>query len=241
MAAALRGTDWVVVQAQDRRAGLEWLRKERPGLDLVIAEDAHQTTGLGRHLDIVILHSWREGPAGIEPAPGPVVPFGPWRESAAGALRAGIWLVEGDTRAEGGAGGSRIAVFSRSMDLAVAEGSAPDPGPAVPWAALAGIARPGRFEKGAEDLRGCEPVLAIRPGDHARYGPRSVSRIMTAMKEAGAGLLVTTAKDWVKLGDWWSGDIPVLVADLAITWKNDRTLPDLVGERLDAWKDRAAR
>lgn len=241
MAASMEGTGWMVVQAQDRQAGLEWLRKEHPGLDLVIAEDAHQTAGLGRHLDIVILHSWREGPAGIEPAPGPVVPFGPWRESAAGAMRAGIWLLEGETRAEGGTGGSRIVTFGRSMFLAAPEGLAPDPGREVPWAALAGIARPGRFENGTAALRGRDASLAIRPGDHAQYGPRSVSKIKTAMKEAGVGLLVTTAKDWVKLGDWWDGDIPVLVADLAITWKNDRTLPDLVGERLDAWKDRAAR
>jgi tetraacyldisaccharide 4'-kinase len=240
------GTSWIVVQARNRVEGLSYLRRENPDLDIVIAEDAHQTANLGRQLDIVILHRWEDGADGPEPAPGPVVPFGPWRESAAGAARAGIWLIEGEVGSaepSGGAGKDKpdVVTFSRTMNLTVPDGGLPDPGPTTAWAALAGIARPGRFEDGATGLRGCSPVLAFRPGDHARYGPRMARRIRTAMEAAGAGLLVTTAKDWVKLEDWWGEDFPVLVADLSIAWGDDTALPDLVGERLDAWKDRAAR
>ena len=76
----------------------------------------------------------------------------------------------------------------------------------------------------------------LRPGDHAAYGPRSAARIERAMAKTGAEVLVTTAKDWIKLGDFWDPSRAVLVAELTLAWGRDKTLPELVGERLDAWR-----
>jgi tetraacyldisaccharide 4'-kinase len=236
MAARLAAADWPVVQAQRRPEGLAWLREEHPGRDLVIAEDAHQTAGLGRHLDVVILDRWREEAGVIRPAPGPVVPFGPWRESARGADRAAIWVVEESAaHPERGARGQPVASFTRSIRLAVPDGH-PAPPADAPHATVAGIARPEKFERGVAAERGRPAVLAVRPGDHAEYSPRSADRVARAMDASRAVVLVTTAKDWIKLRDFWPPDRPVLVAELDLVWGHDRTLPELVGERLDAWR-----
>jgi tetraacyldisaccharide 4'-kinase len=237
MAAGLADSDWPVVQARHRPAGLAWLRREHPDREVVLAEDAHQTAGLGRQLDVVILHRWRREGAVVHPEPGPVVPFGPWRESARGAERAGIWVVETDEPAQlRGVTGQAVATFSRRVSLVTPAGWAEAPADA-PWAALAGIARPESFERGATTLLGRPPALAVRPGDHAAYGPRVARRIAAALDGAGARVLVATAKDWIKLREFWDPGRPVLVAELEIVWGgHDATLPALVGERLDAWR-----
>ena len=239
MAGALTGSGWTVVQARRRHRGLDFLLAKDPGLDIVIVEDGHQTARVGRDLDIVILDAWLlvsdAGVNHVRPLTGPVFPFGPWRESAAGAFRAGIWLLETEeVDLPGGAGGQEVVTFQRRLTLRGPGGeTAPDLSGKRP-AVLSGIARPEAFESSLGRVMENEPILAVRCGDHARYAPRLVAEISGAVRGAGADFLVTTAKDWVKLEPFWGDAVPVLVADLQISWGSGKTLSAMVEERLES-------
>jgi tetraacyldisaccharide 4'-kinase len=164
---------------------------------------------------------------------GPVFPFGPWRDSSAGAERAGVWLLETEDPVPAeGINGQTVASFCRRLALREPGGAGAGPAPHQRPAVLSGIARPEAFEKTAARLLGQAPVLAIRYGDHADYTPRNAAEIQRAVRAAGADFLVTTAKDWVKLEPFWDRGPRVLVADLEIKWGDGKTLPELVGERL---------
>lgn len=232
LAAALAGTGWRVVQARRRARGLAWLQGQGKLPDVILVEDGHQTPGVGRHLDILILDRWRvagEGASsGLHPVTGAVAPFGPWRESAAGADRAGIWLVE-TASPPAGAEGRLVAGFSRRSRLT---GAAPAADGGV--ALLSGIARPEPFEQQAAAQLDRAPALAIRCRDHEPYDGRMLARIETLLAEAGVASVVTTAKDHVKLGPVWGDRPPLRVLTLQVSWEGMTALPELVRERLDA-------
>ena len=101
---------WTVIQAADRVAGLALARSLAPAV--ILLEDAHQSAGLPRHADVLILDRWRVEDGEMVPLAGPLLPWGPYREGPDGALRAAIWLVEGSPASGGpwpgvGGGGSR--------------------------------------------------------------------------------------------------------------------------------------
>ncbi len=240
---ALEGEGWSVIQARRRPAGLDHLLQLTPDVEIVIVEDGHQTAGLGRDLDILILDSWTTVTAGgasrISPVTGSVIPFGPWRESAAGAVRAGIWLLETDHRGpDQGVGGQAVVRFQRQLTLRDPVAHVRVDQPAGRAALVSGIARPESFEASLVHLLPEDPVLSVRCADHAAYGPRVTARILRAAREEGADFLVTTAKDWVKLGPFLPPEWKVLVADLAIGWGRDKALPALVRERLEKFRRR---
>jgi tetraacyldisaccharide 4'-kinase len=229
LAGILEPAGWPVVQARRRADGLAWLAAQVPGLDVLLVEDGHQTAGIGRHLDILIVAADPEAAAStLRPLAGHVAPFGPWRESAAGAARAAVWLVETDAALPAGPAGTTIASFRREYRL---EGG-PEPG--GPVALLSGIARPEAFEAAAARLLPAEPLLVIRCRDHEPYGHRLLARIDGLLAAAGIAAVVTTAKDRVKLAARW-GTRPLLrVLDMEVRWTGTAALPDLVRERLDA-------
>lgn len=237
MAAALKSHGWPVIQARRRLEGLKFLLKENSGVEIVIVEDGHQTANLGRDLDILILDCWvvdsAAGVPHVKPVTGPVMPLGPWRESAAGADRAGIWLLESnDDNLPDGLNGQSVTTFQRSLSLRNEGTGEMATGRGQRVVALSGIAKPEAFEASLEMVLEGKPVLAVRCGDHAQYAPRMVDRITRAFREARGDCLVTTAKDWIKLKPFWPGELPVVLAELEIRWGTNRTLPELVGERL---------
>lgn len=242
MAQRLEGSRWPVMQSRDRLAGLSELGRQRSDLDLIVIEDGHQTARLGRHLDILILDRWEILTEGsretVRAGSGPLFPFGPWRETTTGAGRAALWILE--TKADlppAGEGGTAVTGFSRTLHLTDPRAPEKPARVAGSWAVLSGIARPEAFERHSADLTGTPPVLAVRCGDHAQYGPRLVARIAAEATAAGASCLITTAKDWIKIQAHWRVGPPVLVAELEINWEgNTATLPDLVEERYAAYK-----
>ncbi len=239
IAAALADKGWPVIQARRRMRGLGYLLESFPATEVVIVEDGHQTAHLGRHLDVVILDGWfvdrRDDGEIVHAVTGPVMPFGPWRESSMGADRAGIWLLETGVVISGeGGGGQAVTTFQRKLSLRDPRGDQRVESPEGRPAILSGIARPEAFENSLVKVLKSEAVLAVRCGDHALYAPRMVAKIRSAASGAGADFLVTTAKDWVKLKPFWPADFPVLVADLEICWGSGKTLPEIVVERLVA-------
>lgn len=237
MAWRLKDTGWPVIQARDRPTALGWLADTYPGLDYVLLEDAHQTPGLARHLDILLLDRWRRAARSrgdiLQPATGPVFPFGPWRETAAGADRAGILLVETESDIPAkGPGGQTVAAFSRTLSLMRPEGHPLADVPGSHYALLSGIARPVGFESAVQAKIGRPASLAIRCPDHAAYEPGTLKRIDQALAQAGTRTLCTTLKDWVKLDGQLAADIEVVLVDLTVEWGQARALPHVVEERL---------
>ena len=236
MASALADIGWQVIQSRRRDRGLELALDLPHPPRVVLLEDGHQTGGVGRHLDVLLLDSWSlqesNGLRVVCPVAGPVVPFGPYRESSRGARRARIWLLEThDQVPDRGAQGQRVVTFTRRQILepAVAGPQVDLPEPEH-CAVLSGIARPQPFEEGVARLLGGEPGLAVRFGDHQAYDAGMVDRIGREMDSAGVTHLVTTEKDWVKLQPMWPADRSAWLARLEIHWGRGASLPGLIRE-----------
>jgi len=236
MAGRLKDSGWSVVQSRNRPLGMKYLQMNHADLEIILLEDAFQTSRLARHVDLVILDSWlTTGSADssrLEPVTGATFPFGPWRETAEGASRASAILVEGgpDLPALSSAG-QPVFSFGRSVKLKQVRGPAADPAEGH-WALVSGIARPEKFENSAMELLGEPVVLALRCQDHVKYSKRLVKTILNSMNEAGARSLVTTAKDWVKLSGVWPDGRPVMVLDMELEWEKKEALNQWLVERL---------
>lgn len=231
MAAGLATLPWAVVQSRNRPEGLALAVAASPAPRVVILEDGYQTGRLGRHLDVLILDAWTVGDGAVVPVAGHVLPFGPYRETAAGARRAHVWLVESAEPAAAPTANRSVTGFLRLPHLRSVESAAGAPRDAA-YGLLAGLARPEGFEAGCEGLLPRPPVLAVRCRDHATYDADLVGRILAAGSARGVGAWLTTGKDWVKLARHWPPAIPVQVVDLTVAWTGRETLPDLVEERL---------
>jgi tetraacyldisaccharide 4'-kinase len=232
---ALLPEGWIVVQARDRWAGVLHLRQLDVPLDFILLEDGHQTRKVGRDLDVVILDRWsasaQTGEAVIQPQAGPVFPFGPYRESAQGARRAGILLVESDVpHTLLGPEGQQVATFRRDShwQKTRASRSARPEGSAL--AVVSGIARPEAFEQSVARLAGSSPRVGVRLQDHQAYGSRLARKLGHRLQTEGVTEMVTTAKDWIKLEPFWEGEIPVWISQLEIHWGQQSALPHLVRE-----------
>ena len=79
--------------------------------------------------------------------------------------------------------------------------------------AFAGLARPEVFtatlkELGV-DLKGCRDFP-----DHHAYSEAELDRLTAAARSLGAEGLVTTGKDWARLGERWDGELPLWVLEV---------------------------
>lgn len=222
----LSGTDWRVAQARDRRQGLELLREAVPRLRAAILEDAHQTAHMGRHIDVLILDRWLQRGTELVPQAGPVLPFGPYRESVCGARRAGIWLVEAEELPPGCAGpeGQTVVAFRRVMTV-------PDLGQGSRLGLISGLARPEAFEAGSVARLPTEPPVAVRFSDHADYDAAVRQQLADLTHEHQLDGWLTTGKDHVKLAPHWTLDQPLNVVELEVHWSTTPTLPELIEER----------
>jgi len=222
-----------VVQARRRRPGLAFLLREAPGCDIVLLEDAHQTAGLPRHLDALILDRWERRAGVVVPTPVRRLPWGPGREGVTGAARARLWLVETDAEPEAQLHGpAGVVVLGFARREVWAGGASPAPG--APCAVVSGIARPERFEAACARLCGAPPVLAVRCADHARYDQRRVARLLAEGMRRGAACWLTTAKDRVKLSDVWPPDAPPLFTiDLDLVWRGPDPIERVVLQLLE--------
>lgn len=210
-------------RAESGRAALSG----RPGIGVIVLDDGFQHLALDRDLDIVLLDS--RNPFGN----GRTLPLGPLREPVRHLHRAdALVLTHSDARREFADTKSTVEglfpgkpIFScrhritgfmdvsgRSLPVnALADRKA---------AAFAGIAGPEGFFDSLSRC-GVEVCARIPFPDHHRYSSPDLERVIEAASSSGAELIVTTAKDAVRLPPAFQP--AVLVADMQLDFGPDES------------------
>ncbi|MCC7137972.1 MAG: tetraacyldisaccharide 4'-kinase [Planctomycetes bacterium] len=197
----------VQVEDPDRVRGARRLLASPTPPDLVVLDDGFQHRRLHRDLDVVLLDA--TDPFGG----GHLLPRGLLREPPRALVRAHVVVL---TRAERvpparvAALRAEVAALAPRATVAVARtvaralvgaDGAEQPtsrlaGEAV--AAWSGIGNPAAFEALLGDL-GARVVLSVRGRDHHRVAAADLARVLARATAAGAGRVVVTHKDLVKL------------------------------------------
>ena len=79
--------------------------------------------------------------------------------------------------------------------------------------AFAGLARPEVFTATLQELGVDLKGFQAFP-DHHTYSPAELDRLTAAARAQGAESLVTTGKDWARLGERWDGELPLWVLEV---------------------------
>jgi tetraacyldisaccharide-1-P 4'-kinase len=115
------------------------------------------------------------------------------------------------------------AAAHRWTGLTVLEPSGAERAEPVAWlrdrrvVAVCGIGNPGPFLEQARRAVGADAAGVVRLPDHAAYDAGRVSRIAAAVRGAGAGAVLTTRKDLVKIRPCARAlGVPVAAADLGL-------------------------
>ena len=225
----------VIVEANaDRHAGGLRVLAERPEVSVFVMDDGFQHRRLGRDFDLVLIDA--SNPFGY----GRVLPRGLLREPMSGLRRADAFLVTRASRGDVSAITECLRRYNAEAPvfrcdhvhagLRTADGVVREP-PAGRAYAVAGIGNPEAFGRQFEDLAGHRWF-----DDHWNYSKGDVEAIVSEARGAGAGYVVTTEKDWVKMARWISttAGMPVYRAELAIRFagEDEGELLDLIRARL---------
>lgn len=205
---------WV---ARDRVAGAK--AAIAAGADLVLLDDGFQNPALAKDLSVIVV----DGAYGFGNRR--LMPAGPLREPIARGLgRAdAVILIGADESGVAAAIGDRLPVLHASLE--------PQGGDALigrKVLAFAGIGRPTKFYASLAAL-GAEIVGRRDFADHHRYSEAEIAALVAAASARDA-MLVTTAKDWVRLPERLRGGIAVL--EVAIAWREPERLSALLSSAL---------
>jgi tetraacyldisaccharide 4'-kinase len=207
----------VVVGAQRAAAGRFALGALGWEPDLFVLDDGFSHLALARDLDILVF------PAGDPFAGGRLLPSGRLREPLSSSRRASAVLLTGAAPSASASLGHDLAVALRPYGFAGpgfssrAEMGMPTlPGGALlaagtPVLAVCGVARPAEFMSAVRGLHFAVVAEMILP-DHHPYPPRTLERIRSTARAAGAQAVITTGKDAVKL----AGRLSLPVAELPL-------------------------
>jgi len=202
-----------IVAQPDRAAGIRALLdgSGEAGFDAVVLDDGFQHRRLARDLDLVLIDASRN-PAGDR-----LLPAGWLREPLGSVVRAdGVVLTHTEVctvdevdrleeQVRVCAPGIPIARAShRWRGLAVADDGVERSEPVESLRGLGvvvvcGIGHPRAFLDAIASASERDPVGTVVLPDHASYSPSRVARIVELASE-GADAIVTTEKDWSKLG-----------------------------------------
>ncbi len=195
----------VVVSARRYHGGMEAITT--CGADLVILDDGFQHRALHRDLDLVALDA--AAPLGS----GRLLPAGLLREPPTGLRRADAMIITRATDDELyeqaattlGRLAPGIPIYrSRHRATGLRAVSAGSTSPSLddlngmPVAAFAGLARPGALRDTLTSL-GARVVSFTPLADHHPFRPGEVEGLVDAGLQAGARLVITTAKDAVRI------------------------------------------
>jgi tetraacyldisaccharide 4'-kinase len=180
------------VVAADRVAGAKAI--EATDADIIVMDDGFQNPSLAKDFALLVV----DAASGL--GNGLVIPAGPLRAPLPDQIaRADGLLVIGD----GTKANALIETFEGQGKPVLNAKIEPDCDPrwlgVLPAIGFAGIARPGKF---FATLRGNGARLVESHAfpDHHRFTERQARRLLKAA-DAQKAMLVTTAKDWVRLGD----------------------------------------
>lgn len=228
------GAPEVPVQADpDRHAGGLAVLARRPDVSVFVLDDAFQHRRLARDFDLVLVDA--SNPFGY----GRVLPRGLLREPLGGLRRADAVLITRSDQAPADALAEVERVVGKYQPSApvyrcahehTGLRSADGQGHALAalsprrFYAFAGIGNPEGFLAQLRRLPGA--LAGFRAmGDHWNYSPGDVAALAEAARTAGADLLLTTAKDWVKVAPLLAGGaaagVPVWRIELAVRFAGD--------------------
>ena len=222
-------TDIPVVVGSDRyQAGMLAIARFSP--DIIVLDDAFQHLRLKRDLDIVLLD--HHVPLGN----GYVLPRGRLREPTSALCRAHaivftrcddaphphplpplehhgrpvfhsihVPVIQSVANTDG-------FPFNETSDFSAHEGRK-----AV---AFSGLADNDQFFDSLKQS-GCRLVCQLAFADHHPYDEKDMHRIFQKAVAEGAEILITSAKDWVKVQPVYRLPLPVIVVDVRIGWKDD--------------------
>lgn len=200
-------------------AGMAAWRDHHP--DFFLLDDGFQHFQLARDLDIVLLDA--DQPFGN----GRLLPAGPLREPLSTLAEADVIIV---TRYDPKRHQDRLLNFKLAFSLLEIFTAALEPTtvrrfpageerPAatmseLPVLAFAGLARPQVFENTLRELDSDLRGFRAFP-DHYAYSPEDLGELVREARDRGAAALVTTSKDWARLGEKWPGELPLWVLEVA--------------------------
>jgi tetraacyldisaccharide 4'-kinase len=215
--------DVTVVVNPDRIAGAASAVAQ--GADCLVLDDGFQHRRLGRDLDIVLidaLHPWGGGC---------MLPAGRLREPLASLRRADVFVITRTNQTTPAAVADiveRLRRYGADKPIVHAEvqpesivkldGRRGSPTELVGQRLLAvcGIGNPRTFQKLVEMVTGTASEDVVF-ADHHRYRAGDVDAICAAAGQAGAKLVVTTRKDWVKLAPLWPASaVPLVRLDMRL-------------------------
>ena len=209
-----------VYTAPDRyAAGLAAWREVKP--DFFLLDDGFQHFQLHRDLDVVLLDA--DAPFGN----GCLLPRGPLREPVATLNAADVLII---TRYQPERHQDRLRLIKekfpgKTMLTAAIMPTAARLFPAdreVPLPemknqklfAFAGLARPQVFYQSLRDLGVELPGCRDFP-DHYAFSHQDLEVLVKEAQILGAAALITTTKDWARLGENWAYPLPLYVLDVA--------------------------
>ena len=187
-----------------------------------LLDDGFQHRQLARDVDILLLNrrDWQDS----------LLPAGNLREPLKAIRRAGVIAIpaddpelESELRTWGWLG--PLWRLRRKMEIPPVNG---------PVAAFCGIAHPEQFFAGLE-AAGCKLTLRRAFPDHFPYTRAVLEEMRTKARAAGATALITTEKDWVRLGKFtsvFSESLPLIAAHLQIEIEAQDTALDWLVNRL---------
>ena len=197
-----------VVASPDRLAAAGRLLRDRPDVDVLILDDGFQHRRVARDLDLVLVSA--TSPFGYDH----VLPRGMLREPLSGLRRAGAVVV---THADQVAPADLASILARlrgihpgvpvyrathapdSVHTPAGDRLPPDELAGRSWFAACGIGDPQVFLRQLQAVGGrCAGYRWF--SDHHSYSAADLDDLRKAARAAKADVLVTTEKDWAKLG-----------------------------------------
>jgi len=200
-----RKLDGIAVLASSSRYLAGKLAELHFGCTVHVLDDGFQHFDLHRDADLVIV-----APEDLSGAR--TLPFGRLREPLDAAAAADAFVALDGAEVEAFSGPRPFWRATRTL------GDVP-PQPAL---ALAGIANPRPFFDGLRAV-GCGVKSEMVFADHRRYTRADVDRIVAAARAAGASVIVTTEKDFVRLLPFRPFALPVVSVPLTIELDNQST------------------
>jgi tetraacyldisaccharide 4'-kinase len=231
-----RGPDVLIGAHPDRVAAAKAALRDNPGIDVVLLDDGFQHRRLARNFDLVLVSA--ANPFGY----GRVLPRGLLREPLSGLRRASaVLLTHADQAGEAERMSIERVIRQHAGDVPIyhavhapagfhreADGGGVRHGDLADlrgrrWFAFCGIGSPRTFLEPLERAGG-EAVGRRVFGDHHAYSPDDWAVLVSEAKSAGADVLVTTEKDWVKVAPLYAAAapdhrLPVWRADVAIRFR----------------------